>query len=242
MAAASLPFVVAPKAEERTIRVGNDEIGVLEFPLFGKVRLNERLMVRPEVFGRALLQRAAELAERIQAQQQVDEQEAGRRALRIIHAATGGQVQLDADEASAIEANAELLQVAVEELNQLWQEQRTRAITAMIRFRLPGCSSWSEEATTTTLADELQQAILRVYDQEERGELPVENTGDALDLMLDQLGKFGQVMKQSRTPTGASDSGSSADSGQLTLQQAPTDSPSKAPRRSSKRSTPAVSS
>lgn len=231
----TLPFVTAPKAQVRTRVVGDESSGTLEFPVFGKVRLNERLHIKPEVFGRALLQHASDLGNAIRAAG-ASEEEAGRMALRILTASTGGKVKLNPAEVKAIEANTDLLLAAMQELNDLWRDQRTRTVTAMIRFRLPGCSEWSDEVTVTQLPDELQQAILRFHDEEEGAGTEKADDQEQIELLVEQLGKYERVMSPSPSPTGESATGDSAGSGPSTQLPIPSGSQTSAPARSSRQS------
>jgi hypothetical protein len=233
-----LPFLVQPRRERRTIGTPEEGNGVIEFPVYGKIRLMEKLWIREEVFANALLAESARLAEAMLEQGSYEVVgEADKQAIRIVAHLLGSTIELEPAEMLAIRQNAALCTEIQDRLNALWQEQRIRTITALIRFRLQGCSAW-EDADTIPLADEIQQQILRLADDEAATESPPQAEEDVLSDLTEKVGKLAAALleRAEAAKTGETSSGDTAGSGLLPASPIQSASPSSAQPKSSRRS------
>jgi hypothetical protein len=239
-----LPFVVQPRRERRRIGSEEEGQGVIEIPVYGKIRLMEKLWIREELFANALLAEAARLAEAmLEADAQAEHRlyevvgEADKQAIRIVAHCIGSTIDLAPEEMVAIQQHASLCTEIRDHLNGMWQEQRIRTITALIRFRLKGCSTWEDE-DTLPLADEIQQQILRLADDEAAAENPPQAEEEVLSDLAEKVGKLAAALleRAEAAKTGTNSTGDTDGSGPSVLTPALNVSPGSPPQRSSRRS------
>jgi hypothetical protein len=239
-----LPFVIQPRRERRTIGSEEEGQGVIEIPVYGKIRLMEKLWIREELFANALLAESARLAEAmLEADARLEQRlyevvgEADQQAIRIVAHCIGSTIELTPEEMVAIQQHASLCTEIKDRLNGMWQEQRIRTITALIRFRLQGCSTWEDE-DTLPLADEIQQQILRLADDEAAAESPPQPEEEVLSDLTEKVGKLAAALleRAEAAKIGASSTGDTDGSGPSAATPALSASPGSPPPRSSRRS------
>lgn len=240
--ASPLPFLLQPQRQYREI---GEPPNTLKIPLYGKIRLRESLVIREQEFTGAFLEEAARLAAAITETQQItDASQADHLALRILSRVLGSaQLQPEPGELAAEAAHRPIIRVAAERLAAIYQTQQIRSITAIIRFRL-GVLEWTD-AQSVTLDDEVQEAILKLVEDERAAATGgPQDEAEILESLKDSLGKFEEVMGPlpdppevpvpETIPTGGTSTGGSVTSGPTTPTPALNASPTSPKRRSLK--------
>lgn len=228
-----LPFKVEPKRELRAI--GNEEIGILEFPVHRYLIAGERMMINEREFNSSLYEHLGILSEAIKRDRAVDPATADLKAARILSGRMGIPVTLTAEENDLRTRHIGIVAQADRELGELWDQQVLRTVTAIIIFRLPGCKDWTVE-DTAQLAEPLRDAIFAFAQEEQNGGPSEKSPEEVVQEIADTLGK--PVEKASDPPalTGASSTGDVEPSGLVIQTSLASDSPSFQSTTSSRRS------
>jgi hypothetical protein len=230
----SLPFVVAPKRETRTISAEiNGQTCSLEFPVFGSLLAGEEVDIRDSDYQAAVYRESSRLADALVSEGS-EETEAQRLAIRCLSTRLGIPVPLEPAEQRILLRHADLVARIQATLAADYAQQVRRTVTAAIAHRLPGCKAWTVD-DTDTLPQPLQQAIAAFIDSERNANQPQRSPEELIEGMVETLGKLGPADSQS-PPTGAPPTGDAASSGPVIETSAATTSPDSPSPTSSKRS------
>ena len=230
----SLPFVVAPKRETRTVSAEvNGETCSLEFPVFGSLLAGEEVDIRDSDYQAAVYRESSRLADALVSEGS-EETEAQRLAIRCLSTRLGIPVPLEPAEQRILLRHADLVAKIQSTLAADYAQQVRRTVTAAIVHRLPGCKAWTVD-DTDTLPQPLQQAIAAFIDSERNANQPSKTPDELIEGMVETLGKLGPADSQS-PPTGEPSTGAAASSGPVTLTSAATASPASPSPTSSRRS------
>lgn len=228
-----LPFKVEPKREVRAI--GNEEIGILEFPVHRYLIAGERIMINEREFNASLYENLGMLSEAIKEDRSVDPSTADLKAARILSGRMGIPVVLTPEENDLRTKHIGIVARADRELGELWDQQVLRTVTALIVYRLPGCKDWTIQ-DTAELAEPLRDAIY-AFAQEEQNGGPSERTPEeVVQEIADSLGKPLEEPMRSPVLTGVSSTGDAGSSGQVIQTSLANDSLSSQSTTSSRRS------
>lgn len=229
-----LPFVVAPTIRTRTVSATIDgQEAALEFPVYKALKGKEIIAIREHEYQSVVYRESSRLADALVAEG-TEETEAQRIAIRIISTRMNIPVALDAAEQRAMLRLAPLIADITCNLQDAFDRQRLRTITAVITHRLPGCAAWTED-DSGDLPGPLQDAIFAFASEEQAGDKPERSADELVEEMVDTLGKLGP--EASRSPsTGEPSTGPAAASGPTPLSLPPTASETSASPTSSKRS------
>lgn len=252
----TLPFVVAPKRETRTVSAEvNGQTCSLEFPVFGSLLAGEEVDIRDSDYQAAVYRESSRLADaliqdgtaaQIAAEsnggdtQPVDpaaaETTAQRLAIRCLSTRLGIPVPLEPAEQRILLRHADLVAQIQSTLSEDYAQQIRRTVTAAIAHRLPGCKAWTVE-DTDTLPLPLQQAIAAFIDSERNAGQPSKTPDELIEGMVETLGKLGPTADDSQSPpTGDSSTGDAVSSGPAIPTSAETVSPDSPSPTSSRRS------
>lgn len=230
----SLPFVVAPKRETRTVSAEiNGQPCSLEFPVFGSLLAGEEVDIRDSDYQAAVYRESSRLADAL-VSEGTEETEAQRLAIRCLSTRLGIPVPLEPAEQRILLRHADLVAKIQASLAADYAQQVRRTVTAAIAHRLPGCKAWTVD-DTDTLPQPLQQAIAAFIDSERNANQPQRSPEELIEGMVETLGKLGPADSQS-PPTGAPPTGDAASSGPVIETSAATTSPASPSPTSSKRS------
>ena len=229
-----LPFVVAPTIRTRMVSATVDgQDCSLEFPVYKALKGKEIIAIREHEYQSVVYRESSRLADALVGDG-IEEPESQRVAIRIISARMGIPVALDAAEQRAMLRHAALIAELSCNLQDAFDQQRLRTITAVITHRLPGCEAWTE-SDSGDLPLPLQNAIYAFASDEQAGDKPERSPEELVEEMVDTLGKLAPEGSPS-PPTGEPSTGDADSSGQMLLSSAPTASESSASTTSSKRS------
>lgn len=169
-----LPFVVKPRQEVRD--VGNEDVGVLRFPVFRSVKLMERMAVREVDQSDELFKATAELVIEIvnrRAPQPLPEGYDREHEITTTYAAVtrilaslgGAAVALAPSEAVISVLFAEELRTLHRQSSDNEEAKIVRACTTLINHRLEGYQDWTD-AHTCRLPEDLITAVFGFYQSE----------------------------------------------------------------------------
>ena len=231
---AELPFVVAPTIRTRTVSATIDgQDCSLEFPVFRALKGKEIVAIREHEYQSVVYRESSRLADALVAEG-TEETEAQRIAIRVISTRMGIPVALEATEQRAMLRHAALIADLSCNLQDAFDRQRLRTITAVIVHRLPGCQDWTE-SDTGDLPGPLQDAIFAFASEEQAGDQPQRSPDELVEGMVETLGKLAPDSSQS-PPTGAPSTGAAGSSGPMLPSSGPSDSETSPSPTSSKRS------
>lgn len=193
-----LPFVVKPRQDVRD--VGNEDVGILRFPVFRSVTLEERLQVREVDQADELFKATADLVIEIVNRRTPDPLPEGydrdseiastyAAVTRILAAMGGTSIDLAPSEAVISVLFSEELRALHKRSTDNEEAKIVRACTAMIGSRLDGYSDWAD-ADTRRLPEDLITAVFRFYQSElshAAEPLSVEQQQQALATALGEL-------------------------------------------------------
>lgn len=229
-----LPFVVAPTIRTRMVSATVDgQDCSLEFPVFRALKGKEIIAIREHEYQSVVYRESSRLADALVAEG-VEETEAQRMAVRIISTRMGIPVALDAAEQRAMLRQAPLIADLSCALQDAFDQQRLRTITAVIAHRLPGCQAWTDD-DSGDLPGPLQDAIFAFASEEQAGDKPQRSPDELVEDMVETLGKLAPEPSQS-PPTGESSTGDADSSGRTQLSLPPTASETSPLTTSSRRS------
>ena len=230
----SLPFVVAPKRETRTISAEvNGQTCSLEFPVFGSLLAGEEVDIRDSDYQAAVYRESSRLADAL-VREGSEETEAQRLAIRCLSTRLGIPVPLEPAEQRILLRHADLVARIQASLAADYAQQVRRTVTAAIAHRLPGCKAWTVD-DTDTLPQPLRQAIAAFIDSERNANQPQRSPEELIEGMVETLGKLGPADSPS-PPTGAPPTGAAESSGPVIETSAATASHASPRPTSSRRS------
>jgi hypothetical protein len=229
-----LPFVVAPTIRTRMVTATVDgQDCSLEFPVYRALKGKEIIAIREHEYQSVVYRESSRLADALVAEG-VEETEAQRMAIRVISTRMGIPVALDAAEQRAMLRQAPLIADLSCALQDAFDQQRLRTITAVITHRLPGCQAWTDD-DSGDLPGPLQDAIFAFASEEQAGDKPQRSPDELVEDMVETLGKLAPERSPS-PPTGEPSTGDAGSSGRTQLSLPPTDSETSPSTTSSKRS------
>jgi len=229
-----LPFVVAPTIRTRmvTATIDGQECS-LEFPVYRALKGKEIIAIREHEYQSVVYRESSRLADALVAEG-AEETEAQRMAVRIISTRMGIPVALEAAEQRAMLRQAPLVADLSCAVQDAFDQQRLRTITAVIAHRLPGCQAWTDD-DSGDLPGPLQDAIFAFASEEQAGDKPQRSPDELVEDMVETLGKLAPEAFQS-PPTGEPSTGDADSSGRMQLSLPPTDSETSPSTTSSRRS------
>ena len=233
-----LPFVTAP--EVKVEQVGDETVGILQFPVFNALLVGERILLNEIDYQSRVNEQTHRLSCLIQEVDSLPEATANLVATRLTAKHVGIPVVLEPLEDTIRQREHRLIREIDNRLSAQNEAQVIRLVTAAIVYRLgkvdPECAAWTDD-DTRNLTEGLRDAIYAFMLKEQRGGGKAADLETTLQLMADSLGK--PDLPQS---TGAQSSGASATSGLTTPPSPASDSPGALKASSGKRSTKAPAS
>lgn len=204
-----LPFVQQPAEREQAwAEVGNDQVGILRFPRFGYLLVGEQDLISEADPSNAIYVETCRVANAVAGAEGMSSLDAYAAVTRIQSQAMGVKVLLTPEEHEIRIRHAELLGPLVRHVLGLSTLLTVRRCTAVIRYRLDGCSDWSDD-DTRGLPGALRDAIHSFEQQEEAamaGE-EAQDTAEQLAQLEVDLGKLRPGRSMPVPPTGETPSG-----------------------------------
>ena len=204
-----LPFVTAP--EVKVEQVGDETVGILQFPVFNALLVGERILLNEIGYQSTVNEQTHRLSCLIQEVDSLPEATANLVATRLTAKHVGIPVVLEPLENTIRQREHQLIREIDNRLSAQNEAQVIRLVTAAIVYRLgkvdPECAAWTDD-DTRNLTEGLRNAIYSFMLKEQRGGSAPANLDATLQLMADSLGK--PSLPQS---TGGQFSGASAISG-----------------------------
>ncbi len=233
-----LPFVTAP--EVKVEQVGDETVGILQFPVFNALLVGERILLNEIDYQSTVNEQTHRLSCLIQEVDSLPEATANLVATRLTAKHFGIPVVLEPLEDTIRQREHRLIREIDNRLSAQNEAQVIRLVTAAIVYRLgkvdPECAAWTDD-DTRNLTEGLRNAIYSFMLREQRGGAAPADLEATLQLMADSLGK--PSLPQS---TGGQSSGASATSGPVITPSQASDSPGAPKPPSGKRSTKAPAS
>lgn len=242
-----LPFLVKPRQDIRD--VGNEDVGIIRFPVFRSLALDERIAVREVDQSDALFKATADvviaivnrqapdpLPEGYDRQQEITSTYAA--VTRILASLGGATVALAPSEAVISVLFAEELRNLHRQSTANEEAKIVRACTALINSRLEGYEDWSD-ANTRKLPEDLISAIFSFYQSElshAAEPMDLEQQQKALEAALGELRP--DDGSRPPNPTGKGSTGGSATRSRRRRSSDPSASPATPSATSSRRSKP----
>lgn len=225
-----LPFVTAP--EVKVEQVGDENTGILQFPVFNSLLAGERMLLDEIDYQSTVNEQTHRLAAVIREMDDLPEATANLVAARLMAKHIGIPVVLEPVEDTIRQREHRLIREIDNRLSAQNEAQVTRLVTAAIVYRLgkvdPSCANWSDD-DTRNLTEGLRSAIYAFMLKEQRGGSAPADPEKVLQLMADSLGK-----PNLPPPIGAPSSGACTISGPTTPPSPESDLPG-APKPSSGR-------
>jgi hypothetical protein len=176
---AKLPFVVAPKAQSRIVKIGNEDVGVLEIEKRGYLTVAEKSFVDSVLQSSDGIASMVRLAGVIGRKRKISTEKAYTILISVLDGTgTGAGVNAISDEYG--EEISEIQSQMAESL----QKKSIAAATILIQSRID--QEWTVE-DTMTLQPELLAEFVKFYDSEE-SRAPTEKK-DPLEEAADVVGK-----------------------------------------------------
>jgi len=162
---ALLPFVVQPKKNTETVRLGNEEIGVIEIKRKGYLSVAEKTFVDNVMQGSDGVAALVQLANKISREREVSPE----KAYIAITEVMGGLATEGLEQEVAVEYATEIAEISTR-MTEAIQRRAIAATTVLIQTRIN--HEWTVQ-DTLTLDPELLTEFTALYDREEQRE-PVE--------------------------------------------------------------------
>jgi hypothetical protein len=225
----------------RTIEatVGDQPV-TIELPIHGALLAGEARHAAQHRYQNTFNAHAGALADALLADG-FEPDQAERTATRILSVRMQIPIKLEDSEHRALIRHASLVAVAESTLSEEFTSQQIRKATAVIRFRVKGQRSWSDEDTEARIPQPVITALAAFFDQEQSGGTPERTPEEIVEGMLDMLGKLapsvsGAVEVTATESTGKTSSGEHEPSGPSIPALPPSDSPTPPSPTSTRRS------
>lgn len=196
------PFLVAPELATRVVEADvNGQTCSIEFRQYGYLLAGEELHIEAHRYQGAYYSGCSRLADAL-IHEGVEDSTAEAMASRIISSRLHIPVPLTLEERQAMIRHAALVVECENLINDEARQQEIRRATAAIRFRVAGCSAWSDADTLARIPGPMIGAIATFMDQEQNAGRPVKDPEEALLEVVATLGKLGQPPGADESPTG----------------------------------------
>jgi hypothetical protein len=210
----SLPFVQQPAVrDDAWAEVGNEQVGILRFPRHGFLLVGEQDLIAEADPTNSIYVETCRIANVVAAAEGWTPTEAYATVTRIQSSAMGVRVLLTPEEHDARIRHAALFGPLVRHVIGLSNLLTLRRCTAVIRYRLEGCSDWSDD-DTRALPGALRDAIHSFEQAEEAamaGIEPQDVEAQLAQLEVD-LGKLPPAHSMPPQPAGSKRSGAARSS------------------------------
>ena len=154
---AKLPFKTAPKKETR--EVGNEDIGVLEFPVLNDLTVREQSFITDKLASNSTFLEVARISNKVAKAARIQPVAAHRFVTKCVSFQMLGQGDFDEKEDNLrIKFARELEELGAFLLKTQWERQLV-TVTALIRYRLEGMEEFSVEDAR----EMSQQLLTEVY-------------------------------------------------------------------------------
>lgn len=154
---AKLPFKTQPTVEVREI--GNEETGILEFPVVGDLTVREQAWINTELASNSTFLEVARISNKVAKAAKIQPVAAHRFVTKCITFAMISEGKFDEKEESLrLKFAREIEELSTFLLNAQWHRQLVTA-TALIRYRLEGM----EEFSIDDAKDLSQQLLMEIY-------------------------------------------------------------------------------
>jgi len=178
---AKLPFVIAPRMKSRLVRLGNEELGVIEIEKRGYLSVAEKSFVDSVMQGSDGVSNMVRLASKVARERKISVEKAYNIIVEIISGKTSDSVSTKVgndygDEISDIQS----------QMIDSMQRKSIACTTVLIQSRI--YSEWTVE-DTMQLQPELLVEFANLYDEEERKITDTEEKKDPEDEASEIVGK-----------------------------------------------------
>ena len=178
---AKLPFVIAPRMKSRLVRLGNEELGVIEIEKRGYLSVAEKSFVDSVMQGSDGVSNMVRLASKVARERKISVEKAYNIIVEIISGKTSDSVSTKVgndygDEISDIQS----------QMIDSMQRKSIACTTVLIQSRID--SEWTVE-DTMQLQPELLVEFANLYDEEERKITDTEEKKDPEDEASEIVGK-----------------------------------------------------
>ena len=213
IASPRLPFNTEPT--QRTVVLGNERTGTLEFPVYGDLTVNEQTWLASNGAEKTAFAYTSKAALKIARAEKVEPIVAHNFVARVLGSAMGAELELNETEAQWTVKYVRELEEAAMKVVEITTAQQSILVTCMIRHRLPGMSEWTP-SDTSGISSELAEEIMKFAQVEQsRGEFQTPEEADAQ--MRELLGK--QLKEPGRTVTKKSTGDPSSGSSKISTQE-----------------------
>lgn len=210
----SLPFVTAPEVE--TVLLGNKRCGVLEFPVYNDLTVNESAWLQSSGTGKTAFQFTSKLALKIARAEKVKPVDSHGFVAKMLAGAMGmGGLELsDKEQNWAVKYCIELEDVGMQVL-EISTQATNLLVTCLIRHRLKGMEEWSPAQTANLPSELVEEIYMFALKEQNRGvsTTPEEVTEELEEALGKQKRELQEKMKES---TGEASTTSSESSTQET--------------------------
>lgn len=176
-----LPFVVAPKSQSKIVKIGNEEVGIIEIEKRGYLTVAEKSFVDAVMQNSDGVTGLVRLAGSIGRKRKITTE----KAYSILIGIMDGSGTGTAANSIADEYGEEISQIQTQ-MSESIQRKSIAATTIMIQSRID--SEWTVE-DTMTLQPELLVEFVKFYDSEEAKVELTEEKKDPLEEAADIVGK-----------------------------------------------------
>ena len=154
---AKLPFKTEPKKETR--EVGNEDIGILEFPVYNDLTVREQAFITDKLANNSTFLEVARIANKVAKAAKIQPVAAHRFVTKCVTFAMLGRGEFDEKEENLrIKFARELEELSAFLLKTQWERQLV-TVTALVRYRLEGM----EEFTVDDAREMSQQLLTDIY-------------------------------------------------------------------------------
>ena len=182
--AKKLPFKTSPKKAVMT--AGDETVGILEFPVYGDLTVNETSWISEQVSKRSTFLELARVTNKVAREAKIDPVAAHSFLQRCASSALGLEAEFTKKEDGMRIKFAREIEELTQFLLQSQWDRTVTTVTALIRFRLPGMQDFTVEdakALPNKLISDINLIVLA-----EQGEAIEAQLEDAPDLR-ESLGK-----------------------------------------------------
>jgi len=183
---ARLPFETAPV--QKTIKVGTDSTGILEFPVYHDLTVVESAWLNSNGSTKTAFTFTARLALKIAHQEKVKPIDAHMFVTQVLAAAMGAEMDATPEQSDWLVKYARELEETAMKVLEISVSQQNLLVTTIIKHRLQGMDDWAP-TDTSNLPSELCEEIYKfALAEQSRGSY--ETLPDTEETLADMLGKL----------------------------------------------------